>query len=163
MSNLETVFNCILFQLRLKVALTNNAEILQNLIVDQYVNCCGYNFIYLLSFLFSRFFSELIFLFTKFQFLIWFLMLLICTFLNWTLHNSCPTMNFSFPTLLALVIRYSSTFAVQALKYFQTFYYGDKNLNLHPLPSSEGYLLWSLMLKLCSLDFMTRLCFSKVM
>ena len=34
MSNLETVFNCILFQLRLKVALTNNAEILQNLIVD---------------------------------------------------------------------------------------------------------------------------------
>ena len=38
-----------MFQLRLKTALTNEAEILQNLMMYQYVNRCDYNFIYLLS------------------------------------------------------------------------------------------------------------------
>ena len=39
----------LVFQLRFKMALTNEAEILQNFRIDQYVNLCDYNFIYLLS------------------------------------------------------------------------------------------------------------------
>ena len=39
----------LVFQLRFKMALTNEAEILQNFRTDQYVNLCDYNFIYLLS------------------------------------------------------------------------------------------------------------------
>ena len=35
-----------MFQLRLKTALTNKAEILQSFIVDYYVNRCDDNFIY---------------------------------------------------------------------------------------------------------------------
>ena len=38
-----------MFQLHLKRALTNETEILQNFIIDWYVNSCDYNFIYLLS------------------------------------------------------------------------------------------------------------------
>ena len=36
-----------MFQLRLKTALTNEAEILQNFIIEKYLNRCDYNFMFL--------------------------------------------------------------------------------------------------------------------